>query len=69
MQGRRNLNNYKKKDIHTTYTWFTKTYFHQFKRQLKGMGGHKLQFTTWKLLLKHLEVLILTKKTRKIKLV
>ena len=30
--------------------------------QLRGMEGRKLQFTTWILLLEHLEVLVLTKK-------
>jgi len=68
MQGGRNLNIYKRRSIYTT-CGSPKTSFHQFKRQLRGMERHKLQFTTWKLLLEHIEVLVLTKKTMKIKLV
>ena len=59
MQGGRNLNIYKRRDIYIT-CGSPKTSFHQFNRQLRSMEGHKLQFTTWKLFLEHLEVLVLT---------
>ena len=61
MQRGRNLNIYKKRGIHITRD-SPRIFFHQFKKQLRCMEGHKLQFTTWRLLLELVEVLVLTKK-------
>jgi len=51
---------YKRRGIHTT-CGSPRTSFYRFKRQFRGMEGHKLQFTTWKLFLGHIEILVLTK--------
>ena len=51
MQGGINLNIYKRRSIHTI-CGSPRSYFHQFKMQLRGIEGHKLQFTTWILLFK-----------------